>query len=90
MLALLRRIEAQGPPRSVELSHQVGSGLWELVRGRLRVLWFYDEDRDLILTHGFVKRSRKTPAAEIARAAAYRASYRRAKAAGHLIIEEDE
>ena len=65
MLALLRRIEAQGPPRSVELSHQVGSGLWELVRGRLRVLWFYDDDRDVILTHGFVKRSRKTPAAEL-------------------------
>lgn len=42
MLALLGRIADQGPPRNVEVSHQIGAGIWELVRGRLRVLWFHD------------------------------------------------
>lgn len=62
-------MQVHGPPRNVELSHQVGPGLWQLAHGRLRILWFYGDDRAIVLTHGFVKRSRKTPAAEIARAA---------------------
>jgi phage-related protein len=87
--ALLHRMQVHGPPRNVELSHQVGPGLWQLARGRLRILWFYGDDRAIVLTHGFVKRSRKTPAAEIARTAESRSRYETARAAGTLIVEEN-
>lgn len=89
MQALLRRMQVHGPPRNVELSHLVGPALWQLARGRLRILWFYGEDRAIVLTHGFVKRSRKTPAAEIARAIQSRTRYLAAQATGELMIEED-
>lgn len=79
LLALLDRIQRQGPPHNDAVSHQVGDGLWELIRGRLRVLWFYDEDRVIVATHGFVKKSRKTPRSEVERADEWRATYRVAR-----------
>jgi phage-related protein len=87
--ALLHRMRLDGPPRNVELSHQVGRGLWQLARGRLRILWFYGEERVIVLTHGFVKKSRKTPSDEMARAIDWRTRYWAARAAGKLIVEED-
>jgi hypothetical protein len=68
LLRLLDRVAADGPPRNVGVSHQLAEGIWEFVRGSLRALWFYDEGRTVIITHGFAKRTRKTPAAEIERA----------------------
>lgn len=68
MLALLDRVSQHGPPRNVDVSHQVGDGIWEFIQGRLRVLWFYDSGRLVVCSHGFVKKSRKTPALELERA----------------------
>lgn len=90
LLALFDRIEQQGPPHNVEVSHQVGDGLWEFIRGRLRVLWFYDADQVVVATHGFVKKSQKTPRSEIDRADECRAAYRQAKESGNLTFEEDD
>jgi phage-related protein len=86
MLALLDRVAADGPPRNVEVSHQLAQGIWEFIHGRLRVLWFYDEGRLVIATHGFVKRTRKTPAAEIERAVACRDAYFRDRRRGEIRI----
>lgn len=79
MLALLARVADQGPPRNAEASHQVGGGLWELIQGRLRVLWFYDVGRVVVCSHGFIKRTQKTPARELDLARASRARYLRAR-----------
>jgi phage-related protein len=79
MLALLARVADQGPSRNVEVSHQVGGALWELIQGRLRVLWFYDVGRVVVCSHGFVKRTQKTPARELDLARASRARYLRAR-----------
>lgn len=68
MLALLDRVAHHGPPHNTDISHQVGEGLWEFIQGRIRVIWFYDRGRMVIATHGFVKKSRKTPALELERA----------------------
>jgi phage-related protein len=75
LLALLERVAVDGPPRNVEVSHQLAEGIWQFAQGRLRALWFYDEGRLVIVTHGFVKRSRKAPAAEIERAVVCRQAY---------------
>jgi phage-related protein len=40
-----------------------------------RVLYFFFAGRRIILTHGFIKKTQKTPAAEIDRAKRYRAEF---------------
>lgn len=79
MLKLLDRVADHGPPRNAEVSHQVGEAVWELIQGRLRVLWFYDVGRVVVCSHGFLKRSQKTPAREVDLARANRARYLRAR-----------
>jgi phage-related protein len=53
------------------------------------VLWFYDEGRLVICSHGFVKRTRKTPAAELERARATCVAYRAAKNNATLQVEDE-
>ena len=88
MLRLLSFTAEQGPPRNVEVSHKLGGEIWELIAGRLRVLWFYDEGRLVICSHGFVKRTRKTPTGEIDRAQAAYNAYQAAKRDRSLFVEE--
>lgn len=42
-----------------------------------RVLYFYYEEKRIILTNGFIKKSRKTPVREILTAKKYRNDYRK-------------
>jgi len=88
MLRLLAFAAEQGPPRNVEVSHKIAGEVWELIAGRLRVLWFYDEGRLVVCSHGFVKRTRKTPSAEIDRAQASCAAYLAAKQ--HRILRNED
>lgn len=55
-----------------ELRAKVGSDI-------TRVLYFFYVDRRIILTNGFIKKTQKTPAAEIEKAKRYRADYLRRK-----------
>ncbi len=60
-------------------SKHISDGIFEL-RVRLgtdsgRVLYFFYKGRRIILTNGFIKKTRKTPAREIERAKIYRADY---------------
>ena len=52
----------------LELRTKVGSDI-------SRVLYFFVVDREIILTHGFIKKTPKTPPAEIERAQKYRKDY---------------
>src|SRR4026209_778734 len=61
MLRLLANVAEQGPLHSVEASHKIAGEIWELIAGRLRVLWFYDQGRLVVCSHGFLKRPRKIP-----------------------------
>jgi phage-related protein len=87
MLRLLSFAAEQGPPRNVEISHKISGEIWELIAGRLRVLWFYDEGRLVVCSHGFVKRTRKTPPGEIERAQTSYDAYQAAKKARNLDVE---
>ncbi|HWM92248.1 MAG TPA: type II toxin-antitoxin system RelE/ParE family toxin [Thermoanaerobaculia bacterium] len=88
MLRLLSFAAQQGPPHNVEVSHKIAGEIWELIAGRLRVLWFYDQGRLVVCSHGFVKRTRKTPPGEIQRAQAALDAYQAAKRAGSLKVED--
>ena len=86
MLRLLDRTAVAGPPRNTDISHQLAAGIWQFIQGRVRVLWFYDEGRRIICSHGFVKRSRETPAREIRRARDSRRHYLRDKMVGRIEV----
>jgi phage-related protein len=88
MLRLLERVAEIGPPRNTDISHQLGDGLWEFIQGRLRVLWFYDEGRIVVCSHGFVKKSQKTPRPELERAKQNRERYQWARRKGELDIKD--
>jgi phage-related protein len=72
----------------VEVSHKIVGDIWELIAGRLRVLWFYDQGRLIVCSHAFVKRTRKTPPSEIDRAQAVFDTYQNAKRSGTLKVED--
>jgi len=86
MLALLVDRVPVAVPRSLPLVDRLTKELLEFRRGRLRVLWFYDEGRVVVCTHGFMKTTRKTPRAQIERAKRTRRAYLAAKTSGELEI----
>lgn len=87
MLKLFDRVANFGPPRNTEISHQLGPGLWEFIQGRLRVLWFYDEGKLVICSHGFLKKRQKTSSAELERAQQAQRRYLAAKKKGVLAVK---
>jgi len=68
--------ELRGP-----YSKAIGKGLFELriklASDTTRVLYFFYYDNRIILTNGFIKKSKKTPHNEIALALQYKADYER-------------
>lgn len=61
-------------------------GLWQFIKGRHRIVCFFDEDKTLVIcTHGFLKRSKESPQEEIDRALKLREKYLSAKAKNELI-----
>ena len=60
-------------------SKVIGNGLFELrikFAGDItRIFYFFYDDNKIILTNGFIKKTRKTPASEIMLALKYKADY---------------
>lgn len=79
MLRLIKRSADFGPPRNIEMSRALegrnAEGLWEFKAGAIRVIWFYEQNKIIICTHGFLKKGRKTPASEIETAQNTRSKY---------------
>lgn len=83
LFAMLELLEEKGPELREPYSKSLGDGIFE-VRAKqssdiTRVLYFFVVGKKAILTNGFVKKTPKTPPAEIDRAKRYRADYRRKK-----------
>lgn len=89
MLALLDQVAESGPPPDTERSHKIAVAIWELIHGDLRILYFFDAGRLVVCTTAFVKKSKKTPTDEIARAEAALSRYQDAKKAGEVEVEEE-
>ena len=83
MLRVIDMLEINGPELRAPYSKHLDDGIFEL-RAQIgsdisRVLYFFVIGRRAILTHGFIKKTRKTPPSEIERAKSYRAEYLRRK-----------
>lgn len=89
MLALLNRVGNHGPPRNVQLSHQLRGDIYEFIKGRIRILYFYGQRRIVVCTHGLVKKSQRMPSSEIELAEQALRNYRHAWNAGAIEILEE-
>lgn len=84
LMARLTRLAEHGRgPSSREFRFLQGHELFEVKSsGGGRILAFYDAERVVVCTSGFVKKRERTPRAEIERALWWRARYRRARRLG--------
>jgi phage-related protein len=89
MLARLADMAEAGPPRNVKICHQIEEDIWQVELGRIRILWFYDEGRVIVLSHGFIKKTQRTTDIDKGIARAALDLYREAKATRRLRILED-
>lgn len=79
MLRTISLLADNGPGLREPCSKPLGDGIFEL-RAKVgsdisRVLYFFIVGRRVILTNGFIKKTQKTPPAELERAKRYRADY---------------
>lgn len=93
MVQLLQRV-AQNPrgPAALghETSHQIRGDIYQLRHGPLRVLYFNGERRSIICSHGFKKKTGKTPRRQIKKAERALNEYREAKRQGHIELLGDD
>ena len=78
----LQLLQEEGPELKRPYADLLRDGIRELRLsfGHLEIrLLYFIEDKAIVLTNGFLKKSPQTPAAEIERAAKYRAGWRRAR-----------
>ncbi len=79
MLMSIRLIKEKGFKVRLPYSEELEDGIFEL-RAKVgsnitRVLYFFFVGRKIVLTNGFVKKTQKTPKAEIERAKRYRKDF---------------
>jgi phage-related protein len=79
MLRTINILEDGGTMVREPYSKHLDDGIFE-VRAKIgsdisRVLYFFFAGKKIILTHGFIKKTQKTPSAEIKLAKKYRAEY---------------
>lgn len=83
ILLAIALLETNGPQLREPYSKPLGDGIFEIrakQRNNItRTLYFFYDGKQIILTNGFVKKTQKTPSAEIQRAKKYRAEYLRLK-----------
>ncbi len=79
VLRNLKHLQKNGPALREPLSAPLGDKIFEIrtqAEGNItRVLYFFYVGRTIILTHGFTKKTPKTPPSEIKRAKQYRKLY---------------
>ena len=75
----LKLLKDNGPRLREPYSKAVGDGIFELriqqSNNITRILYFFYDGKRIVLTNGFVKKTPKTPAAEVATAKKYRADF---------------
>lgn len=61
IFAIFKRIAKKGIIRNNVNSHSIAKDIYEIIAPPLRISYFYDANKSIILTHGFRKTSQVTP-----------------------------
>ncbi len=80
MLRSIQALQDMGISLRMPLSESLGDGIFEL-RAKVgsnisRVMYFFIIDDSAVLTHGFIKKTQKTPASELEKAKKIRDDYK--------------
>lgn len=88
--ALLDHTATYGPPRNTEKCRWFSDiDVFELkTKGGIRIMAFWDKNRIIICTHGFLKKKQKTPKNEKTKAKNEKARFLEAKAAKTITIDK--
>ena len=83
MLRMISMLQTNGTKLRKPYSEHLDDGIFEL-RAKVgsnisRVMYFFYDGGQAILTHGFIKKTQKTPPIELERAKNYRSDYLRRK-----------
>jgi len=74
-----------GLPKNKQKVNTLGDALFEFKTiGGLRLIWFWDANRIILCTHGFLKKRQTTPPAELITAAKWKKAYEAAKKTNKL------
>lgn len=96
LLAMLEKTStSENGPRifNDDQCHEVdkSESIFEFIKGDLRLLWFYGKDRKVVVcSHGFLKKSQKTPDAERQRAIALKKQYMKAHKKQEIEVIQDD
>lgn len=85
LVVMLERCAEEGPyglPTS--LAHDVGDGIREFIKGRLRLLYFVSDNAVVVCSHVFLKKTQKTPTAQVQAAVRLRNRYQQAVASNSI------
>ena len=90
LLYMLDRVSKVGPSTfPKDICHDFGDGLWQFTAHSIRLMWFYDEGKVVVCTHGFVKKRAKTNNSEINKAKSIKKEYFSRRFSGTLTKIED-
>ena len=93
MLVLMDHVADVGPMTLPDkLCHEVNKDptIFQFIKGRLRVLWFYGADNKVVVcSHCFVKKDQKTPKPEIHKCIGIRERYLSAHADRNIELLEE-
>lgn len=82
-LRILALLEINGSKLREPYSKPLGDGIFEIrvqqANQHSRTLYFFFSGKQIVLTNGFMKKTQKTPPAEIAIAKKYRTEYQKRK-----------
>ena len=80
----------------MSLSHEIckEESLWQFIKGRWRIPWFYGGDyqgrkKIIVCAEGFFKKDQKTPGSVIDSTTGIKNKFNEARLAGRLIIHDD-
>ena len=94
LVSLTEFVPTHGPPSNENKCGFLRDKILEFKTGskgkgpKVRVAWFYDENNQIICTHGFFKTTKKTDPKEIKRAIKIKDDYFKDKAIGDLTREK--
>lgn len=80
VMGILELLETYGACLGMPYTRHLVDGIYEIrasMQGNtVRILYFFAKDKRIVLTHGFVKKTQKTPKRELERAQKIRADWR--------------
>jgi len=75
LLAKITTIADHGPLRNEEKFRHEGEGIYAIKQNQIRVYCFFEQDRMVVLTHGFIKKSKKADPKQLSKAIKIREEY---------------